>query len=471
MRFLNLFKLALLAVTLSGVCFHPSIIRAEDEEVIERPDTLPPAQSELRQSEASIFAQTEANQPNPPPAPVARPSQAEVENNTIDAEAENNDLGIGRFEPLPFHVTASVVLGYDDNVVTALGQGNASTYIHPNIDLNYAFMDPRTTAKLKAGVGFNYYFDQPSDQAYDVNVSVGLSLVHKASPRLTLSAETNLSYLTEPDFSVSVGNRRSGNYFYTVDEFKGTYQWQPRFATATSYSLFFVNYDDDVVGRFQDRAQHTFGNEFRFALQPSTILVGDVRFEIVDHTQTPTVSSPQDSTSEFLLAGFEHTFNPRLNVSLRGGAQLRSYDNDGGDTTEPYFESTLSYAAGKRSVLSWTNHYGLEEPDLGKNQSRTTFRTGLTGTYSFTSRISAGVGFYYIHDDYAQGPPFILFGFIFPGAPPFDENSVDVSLNVRYQINRDFSAFVGYEHTQIFSDISTREYSRNRGFGGLTFAF
>jgi len=437
---------------------------------MEKPDALSSTPSEARPSEASIFAQTEANQPNTPPAPVARPSQAEAENNAVGVEAENNDLGIGRFERLPFHVSASVVFGYDDNVITALSQGNASTYIHPNVDLTYAFMDPRTTANLKAGAGFNYYFDQPSDQAYDVNVSVGLSLAHKASERLTLTADTNLNYLTEPDFSLSVGNRRSGNYFYTVDQFKGTYEWQPRFATATSYSLLFVNYDDDVVGRFQDRSEHTFGNEFRFALQPSTILVGDVRFQIVNHTQTPTVQSPQDSTSEFLLAGFEHTFNPRLNVSLRGGAQLRSYDN-GGDTSEPYFESTLNYSAGKRTTISWTNHYGLEEPDLDKNQSRTTFRTGLTGTYSFTSRLSAGVSFYYLHNDYAQGPPFILFGFIFPGAPPFEEDSVDVGLNVHYLINRDFSAVAGYQHTQIFSDMPSREYSRNRVFGGLTFAF
>ena len=330
-------------------------------------------------------------------------------------------------------------------------------------------INSRTQADLTAGAGFDYYFDEPGDQPYDVNAFLGLLIQHQASPRLTFDANAHLSYQTEPDFNVNVPNRRSGNYFFTSDELKATYLWLPRFATATSYSLFFINYDDDMVGRFVDRAENTFGNEFRFLYKPTTTLLAEFRYQIVSYTQTTQSSS--DSTTEFLLAGVEHAFNPRLNISLRGGAQFRSFDS-GEDRTEPYFESALAYTAGRRTTISWTAQYSLEEPGISGNPSRTTFRTGLQANYSFTSRISSTLGFFYVHDDYQHGPPFIIPPFIFPGAPAFSEDSVDANLTFHYQFNRDLGALAGYGHTEVSSDEAfRREYSRNRVFGGLTFAF
>jgi hypothetical protein len=248
------------------------------------------------------------------------------------------------------------------------------------------------------------------------------------------------------------------------------YDWSPRFSTASSYQLVAVKYDDSTTGNAVDRTEHTFGTEFRFLLSPPTTVLADLRCQIVSYDQ----NSALDSLTGLFLAGLEHKFNPRTSISLRAGGEVRSFDNnDAATLTEPYFEGTLTYAAGRRTTLSWTNRYSLEEPGTSaNNQSRTTFRTGLQAGYGFTKRISATVAGYFVHDDYAAGPPVEIFpGFFIPGAPSFVENTIDITLGVHYEINRVVAIDVGYGHTEVASDFSEREYSRNRYYGGFNFTF
>jgi hypothetical protein len=121
------------------------------------------------------------------------------------------------------------------------------------------------------------------------------------------------SYQTRPDQqtfdfrNISFG-RQSQNYFFTVNRFSGGYAWTPRFSTVTSYTLGYTNYDDEVVSIFQDRFEHTIGNEFRFLVWPTTTLVAEYRFGLVDYTEINT----RDSTSHFFLGGVDHSFSPRL---------------------------------------------------------------------------------------------------------------------------------------------------------------
>src|SRR5207302_5022880 len=192
-----------------------------------------------------------------------------------------------------------------------------------------------------------------------------------------------------PDPSTTLGvNRVSGNFFYTTDKFSLAYQWAPRFSTATSYTLGLIDYENSVIGAYEDRFEHTFGNEFRFLTLPTTTLVGEYRYQIVDFDQ-----SPRDSTSHFVLGGLDHSFNPRFNVSLRAGAEFREIENFG-ERTSPYGEATLRYAAGQRTSISWVNRYGLEEPDTAVNPSRTTFRTGLSISYGILTRITTSLAVY-----------------------------------------------------------------------------
>lgn len=368
--------------------------------------------------------------------------------------------GTGNFSRSPFHVTVSVREGYDDNVYTTNTNRVGSFFTSGTVQVDYRFGSPRTQFDVQGIAGASYYYNRPFGQGYDINTALTLGLEHHATPRLVLSANAYITYQTEPDLNTGFGaNRRVGNYFYTADKFTLGYQWAPRFSTATSYTFGGINYDDSAISAFEDRFEHTFGNEFRFLVLPTTTLVGEYRYQIVDFD-----TAPRDSTTHFLLAGVDHTFNPRFNISVRAGAQFRDIDNFGARTS-PYAEATLRYAVDKRTSIAWSNRYGLEEPDFLNASSRTTYRTGLSVSYAVAPRITATGAFFYQHDenDGVVAPTFII--------PGFSEDSLDIGLGLRYDINRVFAVLAGYSHSEIISEVSFREYYRNRVYLGLSATF
>jgi len=385
------------------------------------------------------------------------------------------------FSHFPVHVSVAVQGGYDDNVNTTSTGTQGSGFVNATLLLDMKVGTPRTTLELATTTGFNYFFDNVENQ-YEPNLNLTLTLQHKASTRLILDVPGYFSYQTEPNFEAGLGtNRRNGNYFFTQDHLAATYLWLPRFATRTSYNFIGVKYDNISTGLFEDRVEQSFGNEFRFLVMPTTNLVAEYRFEVINYAHegevifpaifdpfgnkiSPAVRLQRDSTTHFLLGGFDQAFSPRLNGSFRGGAEFRDYDASG-ETSSPYFEANLTYKLGKDTSVAWTNHYGIEEGDVGTSQTRQSFRTGLTGQHNLTSRVQASVALYYWHDDYAE----LQTGTVV--TPGFTEDSFDINLQLGYALSQHLNAQVGYSHTEVSSGEVAREYSRNRVWAGFNFAF
>lgn len=395
---------------------------------------------------------------------------------TIDTKSS---LGLGKFASFPFHVSVTVRGGYDDNVNLSSFNQQESFFTSAQLGVTYDFGSPRTRLSLNGGVGATYYFDRDEDgfdnsgsDDYDVNAFLGFSITHKATPRLTLAANTYVSYQSQPDFerfnnTTFAVNRQSQNFFYTLNKFSAGYAWAPRFSTLTSYTLGVIDYDSDIISLFEDRFEHTIGNEFRFLVLPTTTLVAEYRFGIVDYTE----NDDRSSYSHFFLAGVDHSFSPRFNVSFRGGVEVRNFDdinnddvfgNEDDTLVSPYAEATVNYALAQNTSISWSNRYSLEQPDVPDALSRRTFRSALSVRHSFTPRISAGLNAAYQHDD-NDGTATLN---------SFNEDSFDISLSARYAINRNFAFDIGYHHTEVISDADLfREFSRNRYYAGITFTF
>jgi hypothetical protein len=380
-------------------------------------------------------------------------------------DASTHDFGTGIFAPLPFKLSFDVRGGYDDNVATSNQFKQGSPFTNASVAATYDFGDQRTQLSLETGAGFTYYWNNIkvpgiSENDYDISVYLKLSASHKVSQRLTLSMVDYLTYQTEPDFTIAQGlNRRGGNYFFTQDKFTANFLWSPRFATATSYTLGALHYDDSGIGLFENHWENTIGNEFRFLLAPTTTLVAEYRFEAVTYDNIP-----RDSITHYALGGFDHTFDPRFSVTVRAGAEFRDY-NEGGSRTSPYFDGTLSYNVGKQTSIAWINRYEIEEPDTLLNPSRETFRTGISARHDFTAKITGTLSAYYEHDDYQS---INIPGTVSPG---FTEQSVDLAFSLRYAITRYLGIEAGYNYTDVISDESFREYTRNRYWGGLNLTF
>src|SRR5438874_3099628 len=359
--------------------------------------------------------------------------------------------GLGWLPAIPIQINAGLDGGYDDNV-TLSPSGQGSVFTRENVVLTYTRPGGQTQFFV-VGVGrFSQYFDVSGQDETTGNVT--LSLTHNFSSRLSFYASVYGTYQNEPNFTSNVGPQNVRTPFFdTVDLFALTYHWLSRFSMVTSYTFERVQYTSSSTGNSQNRVQNTFSEEFQFSRTSRTVLVGEYRFEAIDYD-----TAPLNSTTNFLLAGINHNFTEHLMVHVRGGESFRSLENEG-TMASPYFEGTLGYVRSNHS-LNWTASYGYESPTATGAPTTKTWRTGLNLTYDLTSRLSSTTGVYYHHDANQGGT-----------GSTGTQDSFDISVGLRYTINKRFTLHADYNHTTLGSLGSTPGYSRNRYYAGLNYTY
>ena len=381
-------------------------------------------------------------------------AEAIAQNKKVSSE----DSPIGWLAPIPLEITAGVDFGYDDHVLgstsTATSSGQASLFAKENLVLSYNRGGDRTQVNV-IGIGrFTQFFDAGTD---DKDGNITLSLAHNFTRRLSLYVSAYNSYQTEPDFGFDVGSENvRADHFFSNDIVSLTYHWLPRLAFVTSYAFQRIMYiDAPSTVTFQDRLQQTISENIEFNLTTRTKLIGQYRFEYVDYD-----TAPRDSTTNFLIGGFEHHLTEHLRVSLQGGESFRSFKDDG-DRSDPYAQGIVQYDGSNHSLL-WITSYRVEEPSVEQALVRTTIRTGVKLNWDLTSRLKSSVGLYYHHDDNDAPPPSTVTG---------AQDSLHFSFGLTYMINKHFSAHLTYEHNTVSSIGTQNGYSRNRYFGGVTYTY
>jgi hypothetical protein len=369
-------------------------------------------------------------------------------------------VGVGWLPGIPIQITAGGDAGYDDNV-TLQPSGEGSIFTRENVVLTYARPGERTQFFV-VGVGrFSQYFDVSGQNETAGNVT--LSLTHNFSSRLSFYTRIYGTYQSQPNFQSNVGPENVVSPFFdTVDIFALTYHWSSRLSLVTSYTFERVQYFSSSNGNSQNgvqntlaqnRIQNTFSETFQFSLTSRTVLVGEYRFEAIDYETAPT-----NSTTNSVLAGVNHNLTEHLIVHVRGGESFRSLENEG-NTASPYFEGSLSYVSSNHS-LNWMSSYGYESPTATGATTTKTWRTGLNLTYDLTSRLSSTTGVYYHHDENTGGT-----------GSTGTQDSFDLTLGLRYTINKRFTLHADYNHTTLGSLGTTPGYSRNRYSAGLSYTY
>jgi hypothetical protein len=365
--------------------------------------------------------------------------------------------GVGGGRSAPLDITAGVDIGYDDHVLssnTSSSSGQSSFFVRENIVLSYDRPRERSELRLIAVGRFDQFFDVGTD---DKDVNVTLVLTHNFSTRLSLRADVYAAYQTEPNFQSNVGPENvRAPHFDTRDILSLTYHWLPRFATVTTYEFNRILYaQSSSVGTSSNRTQQTLGEQFRFSLTSRTNLIAEYRFETINYDSLPN----NNSIIHFALAGVDHHLTEHIKFDVRAGESFLSLENDG-DSVSPYFEGRLNYERGNHS-LTWTTSYGFEAPTTANASTRKTWRTGLNLTYQLTSRVHSTAAVYYNHNE-NEGSTSSGTG---------AQDSLQLTLGLRYTINRRLALNLDYQHTMQSSQGSTSGYSRNRYSAGLTYTY
>ena len=371
----------------------------------------------------------------------------------------------GRFEKKPFKLTIDLRFGYDSNVNTTYFNPHSSGFFNLGLNGTYTASNARSNLTIGAGVNFVFYFDPaPNTKEFQVNANISLSWTYKITPRASIAVSTYNLYGTQPEFTVvGLNTRVAGNYFYSSNRLAFAYQFTPRFSTVTSFTPIIVRYEDEPYKTQQDRIEYYLSEEFRFLIRPTVSLVAEYRFAYIDYSKIDL----NDSTVNYILAGFDATLSPRLKASLRGGAEFRDYRyGSQAQVTSPYFEGSLAYDYKKNSNIAFILRYGIEQTDITGTVYRQGFRMGLNLRHQLTPRISLSSSFYYTNAYYVGNTALPLLN---PGN--FTENIYDVAVGARYAISRNWSLDLGYLYTFVDSPLIGRSYNRNRVFAGVRFQF
>lgn len=378
----------------------------------------------------------------------------------VEGESEEGGPGLGIFANKPFDITFSVREGFDSNVYTTSTDPTSSWYTNFGAGLNYSFGSPRLQLGASLGGGVTYYYTRPGDKV-DFNGTFALNALYRATPRLSLSMTTSTAYLSQPDVAIIGGpNRQEGDYLYSNTTLSAAYQWSEIITTVTSYNFTALYYLEQALNDTQGNISQTLAQSINYLWKPKTTLVAEYRANAITYYK-----ADLDQFGNYFLVGFDQIFNPRLIWNFRVGAQLNFNNNeiDGSSTyLGPFMESTLSYQFAPASTLAWNMRYGTEQSGLTNVSQRQTFRTGLTVTHQFNSRIAATAGVNYQNNYYDQS------GVI----ESFNESIVDFNVGLSYQVNRFVSLNTGYQFTiDVAPSFSNREYTRSIAFVGANFSF
>lgn len=373
-------------------------------------------------------------------------------------------VGIGAVDEdfesgVPFSATVSADFGWDSNANASSVDAEESAYTRAGIDARWLGGDRRTNLTLGGSFSAIYYFDDVRGADDDVfyNARLTADFRHQVNRRMMIGNNFYLTYEIEPDYTVGEsGSRRTDQYLYGYNSTWLSYAWTRRFSTVTRYTLDGITYDKSIVGRSEDRLVQTFSQEGRYLLNALTTLVGEYRFAYANYD-----SINRDYTSNYLLAGFDHSFSRDLTGTLRAGAQIRDSDAYGSKTT-PYGEFGLRYRTGKYSNLHWATRIGEEDAELTTYEERYSYRTSLSYNQEFTQHLRGNAGVTYVHNDFQKG--------IF-GQGDYNEDIFAISLGLSYRITSNVDLNANYHFSTIASDDEFREYDRHRVSLGVSASF
>jgi hypothetical protein len=383
------------------------------------------------------------------------------------AGSTSEEAGVSWFPSVPLQITAGVDIGYDDHVIGSSAAANSSSsssfFAEENLVLTYDRPGEQTEFSL-LGIGrFTQFFDVGTD---DKDISVTASFTHNFTTRLSFNAEIYAAYQTEPNFQSNIGptNVRAP-HFDTNDIFSLTYRWLPRLSTVTSYTFQRIMYESSspslaAIGAAQDRFQHTLAERVQFSLTSRTSLTGEYRFEVIDYD----TANDRDATIHFALAGLDHRLTEHLVINLLGGPSFRFFKDDG-STINPYAQVKIDYKGSNHS-LTWITTYGVEQPSQTVAAGATTLRTGLRLAYDLTSRINLKAGAFYHHEENQAER-----GGTVVNTSTGAQDSLHLTLGLKYTINKHFALHGNYEYTNQGSSGESSGYSRNRLSAGLTYAY
>jgi hypothetical protein len=314
---------------------------------------------------------------------------------------------------------------------------------------------PRTVFTMDLSVGAMDYWDEPGS-GVNYNGSFDLAMVHRLTPRATLSVEASAVYQNTPDFALvnnPTNNNSGGDYLNGTLKADLTYAWSNRISTVTSYALNANLLESNASSNVYVT---TYGTQFRYTVSARNTITAEVR---ASDSAYPTNAGANNS-SFYYLFGLNTNFSSRFTNSVSGGLQETSYPS-GPSQIQPYMESATTLGLPHQGSLTWTNEYG-DQNSGNAGQTTTSYRTGLTMSQPLSTKLVASLSLSY---------NYVLTKDSTNAAGSSTQNELQGTLSLGYNLSPKLSLSLSYSLTDLLTTQLNSSYDRDQIFLGGTYSF
>jgi hypothetical protein len=405
---------------------------------------------------------------------------------------------------------------YDDNINTlpndqptqpGYSRASAGFEVSPGIFFNVPL--EQTSFGLSYVYDFKYYDNKPQGQTenYDQTHVFEAAVNHAFNERYQISAKDSFVIGQEPDML------RAGNTYNTFQRIPGdnlrnygvlnfAAQITPLLGAEIGYGNTLFDYADDAPvinynsGQVVSPSNAGLLNEMdqvahldaRLQILPQTIGILGYQFRYLDYTGGQPIggnltgvttingvaipdpvlmSNIRNFYANYLYLGLDHNFRPDLTGSIRaGGSYNVYYNNDSSQNSlAPYALISLRWTYNPRSYLEagftydFTTGSAFDPSNRQGNLTLGAYAASLYATlhHQITGKLAGSIIAQIQNDDYYGGS--------------FDneaQNYFLLYLGLEYQFNRYLSATIGYDYDNVWGDIASQVYDRNRVYIGVT---
>jgi len=344
----------------------------------------------------------------------------------------------------PERVVQTEVPGID------FGERQSSVISKLDLNMDVQWANPRTVFTLDMRAGGEYYWSR-DESPFEYNGALAVMYLRRISPRVQVSANANLTYQSQPDYSqvnlidAATAPGSDSSFFAGSAKLDLSYRWSARFSTVTSLSGNTVLYQGDR--KDSSFWEATLGNEFRYIQSRKTTWVAELRYSQLQYLQ----GIAGAINTAFVLVGSDWSVSRKFRMTTRLGEALRTFET-GGKATTPYGEVALIYQPDRRNQFSLSGRYGFEQTTNVTDENLVT-RFSLAYTRTFSPRLVGSLTGNYVENEVTSA-----------GGANSQTQIYDAAMFLQYTFNRHFSLNARYSYTLSNTSTGTNDYDRGRFF-------
>jgi hypothetical protein len=393
----------------------------------------------------------------------------------------------------PWNVSATLRGFYDDNVNTSSGANKQDAFgfeISPGIGLKW--QNAATVVDVGYRYSLQYYDSKPNGNTshYDQTHTFSALLDHTINDRFRLSMSDSFVIGQEPDALrldyFGTPQHVPGNNIRNYGALTLNAQWTPVFGSEFGYDNAYYNYADDFNNAVNqpltpvfasnsgtlDRVENSFHIEANYRLAPETTGLIGYQFTQVDFTGDEAISginnlfvvksNSRNSRSHAGYLGATQVFSPDFTGSLKAGIEYTDFYTDDTADSEvgPYIQGSLNYNYAPESYarLGFSQRHRPTYDSTSKNADTSVLFGSIT--HRIVPRLFGSAVLTFQNSTFNQGPN-----------DGKSEQYYQLGLNLEYRLNAMLSTEIGYNYDKLVSDVSGRDYDRNRVYIGVTASY